>query len=152
MKTNPRTSGFTLIEVTLAMGVTLIGLLAVLGMVANGLRSSRNAVDNCIPAMIASDIFGQVRSDFHNYKDQTIDLSLITQRPSPETLTYDITGTTNGLPYYQANIFFGDLIDLIGLSAAMATNLVRVRVEVSWPGTNSPPHTNTFITQVSKLW
>jgi uncharacterized protein (TIGR02598 family) len=143
-------NGFTLVEVTLALAVVLIGLMAVLGMVANGLKSSRSAAENCVPAMIANDIFNQCRGPYRSYVNAT-DLSTFRQQ---ETRVYDINGVAvgNASPnrYYDTTIYYENVA---GVPAAQNQYVARLRVQVCWPALSTPcPNTNTFITQVAKLW
>jgi len=140
-------SGFTLVEVSIAMAVALIGLLAVIGMVANGLKSSRSAIDNAIPAMIANDIFSQVRATYSTYWNGA---SLNTSsKPTDPNLYYDAFGVTNNVtPYYQVAITYANDITF-PVSLQQGVTLVQVRVY--WPsGTTN--NANIFATKVVKLW
>lgn len=49
-----RASGFSLIEVTLAIGIAAIVLLAILGLISNGIRASRASVEENRAANLAS--------------------------------------------------------------------------------------------------
>ncbi len=141
-------AGFTLVEVTIALAVVLIGLLAVLGMVANGLRSSRSATENCVPAMIAQDILNQIKATYTSYAAG----QPLTTKPNPETLHYDIEGAPTNVPaYYQTVISY---TTVPGLPASANPNITRVIIEVYWPTAAAPnfPNTNVFISQVTKLW
>jgi prepilin-type N-terminal cleavage/methylation domain-containing protein len=54
--------GFTLVEIVLAMAVAAIGLVAVLGLIPQGLQASRDAADNTISATLVHDIFSTIRT------------------------------------------------------------------------------------------
>ncbi len=91
--------GFSLIEVCVAVGVVIVGFVGVLGMLINGIQSSRTAAENCIPAMIADDIFNQLNANYCGYY-QSVVLS-----PNPTNIpiaTKDGTASavfTSGDPY-----------------------------------------------------
>jgi uncharacterized protein (TIGR02598 family) len=142
------TAGFTLVEVTIALAVVMIGLMAVLGMVANGLRSSRSAVDNCVPAMIANDVFSQVKAEFHSYVEGR-DLSSIR---TPEVSYHNIEGisTNEAFSYYKGRIVYRNVPGLHG-GSAVNDNVVQVLLEVTWPFPTYQS-TNIFITNVARLW
>ena len=55
-------SAFSLIEVVLALAVSAIGLVAILGLLPQGLQASRDAADNTISATIVHDIFSTLRA------------------------------------------------------------------------------------------
>jgi uncharacterized protein (TIGR02598 family) len=57
-----RTSGFSLVEVTLALGVMAFALVAILGIVPVGLNSARESVDASHTALIAQDVFDRMRA------------------------------------------------------------------------------------------
>ena len=141
-------AGFTLVEVTLSLAVVMIGLMAVLGMVANGLRSSRSAVDNTVPAMIAHDVFSQVKAEFHSYVEGR---NLFSAR-TPEVGYHNIEGiiTNQAFAYYKSRIVYRDVPGLHG-GNAVNENIVQVLLEITWP---SPTYqsTNVFVTNVVRLW
>lgn len=147
------TGGFTLVEVTIALAVVMIGLMAVLNMVANGLRSSRSAAENCVPAMIAQDVFNQIRTEYKTYGGLSFPTLPATPMPNLETFYSNIDGTpTNAAgAYYRTDVSY---IDMPGVPATARPNIVRVLVEVYWPSAASPnyPNTNVFVSQVAKLW
>jgi uncharacterized protein (TIGR02598 family) len=148
-------NGFTLVEVTLALAVVLIGLMGVLAMVANGIKSSRSAADNCVPAMIANDVFNQVRGPYRSYVNRTDLTTYRTPETTPEQQAYDINGAglssiTDQRRYYLVSMHYEDVLPPSAPSGTRQ-NLTRVRVHVTWPAPNFPT-TNTFISQVARLW
>ncbi|MEY2480538.1 MAG: hypothetical protein QOI04_1465 [Verrucomicrobiota bacterium] len=58
-----RQSGFSLVEVTLAIGIIGFALLAIFGLIPVGLKSSRDAVDDTKTSLMAQDIFNRVKSE-----------------------------------------------------------------------------------------
>jgi prepilin-type N-terminal cleavage/methylation domain-containing protein len=59
---NRRANAFSLIEVVLALAVSAIGLVAILGLLPQGLQASRDAADNTVSATIVHDIFSTIRA------------------------------------------------------------------------------------------
>jgi uncharacterized protein (TIGR02598 family) len=55
-------AAFSLIEITVAIGVISIALLAILGLVPIGMKSGREAVDATRTSLIAQDVFNRVRA------------------------------------------------------------------------------------------
>jgi uncharacterized protein (TIGR02598 family) len=154
-------SAFSLVEVAVAVAVIAIGLLVILGMFPQGLQASRNAADNTLSAMIAQDIFNDVRAQSVN---PTFSLSL----PSPnlslcigcnpsQTLGY-ILGSDTAWFDAQGNIVAGT--DPSRYFKVQATYnpypggilpLSEVIVTVAWPGQSAAPaNKNVFITKIAK--
>ena len=59
---NPR-SGFTLIEILLAIGILAIGITSVLFLFTMGVRSHRRAVDRTRGSLLAATVLSQIRAD-----------------------------------------------------------------------------------------
>lgn len=53
---------FSLVEITVAIGVIAIALIAILGLVPVGMKSGREAVDATRTSLIAQDIFSRMRA------------------------------------------------------------------------------------------
>lgn len=53
---------FSLVEMSLAIAVIAVGLLAVIGLLPQALHSARNAADNSLVATIVQDLFTQLRN------------------------------------------------------------------------------------------
>jgi uncharacterized protein (TIGR02598 family) len=63
LKTTARTrAGFSLIEVSIAMAVAAVGLIAIIGLLPPGIQSSRDAADNTIAASVVQDVFSTIRA------------------------------------------------------------------------------------------
>ena len=58
-----RRSGFTLIEILLAIGILAIGITAVLFLFTMGARSHRRAVDRTRSSLLAETVINQIRAD-----------------------------------------------------------------------------------------
>ena len=132
-----RPTGFTLVEVVLALGVISIGLVAVLGMLPVGLRASRGASDDTQMA--------QVGQDFISYYQQ---LALTSANYNGANVLAPMSYTTNWLyeviPYHVH-------VDITGSGFPQMTNgntnlLSRVSIFVWRFGSK----TNIFVTEVAR--
>ncbi len=61
--TNTRTSGFTLVEVLIALAILAVGLLAGVALLIDGLRASRGALLQTSASMLAVDIADRIRAN-----------------------------------------------------------------------------------------
>ena len=59
----PETAAFSLVEVTLALGVAAIALLAILGLVPTGLQTQQTSIQQTTANQIISTIFSALRAD-----------------------------------------------------------------------------------------
>jgi uncharacterized protein (TIGR02598 family) len=132
-------SGFSLVEIMLALAVIAIGLVAIIGLIPQGIQASRDAADNTLVATIVHDTFNEYRQD-----------ALLAWPPVLSTnLYYDAAGTnqvTNSSPdrYYY--------VHLNSQPSPSAPNLLVVSARVTWPdklGTVYPLNTNIFVTSIA---
>lgn len=65
-----RACGFTLIEVTLAIGIVGVGLLSTLGLMSVGLSAFHSATDRTIHAQITQQLVGTIRQTDFSRLDQ----------------------------------------------------------------------------------
>ena len=146
-----RRSGFSLIEVMLALGVIAIGLIAIVGMIPQGVQASRDAADNTLSATIAHDIFDTIRADPFtsvNLSGLGFPTALYNlQNPALGILAYfDAQGLTPATPqdrYYKIALNFQPQS---GLPSSVVTAIV------TWPdkGTAALPiNTNVFVTEIA---
>jgi Tfp pilus assembly protein PilV len=56
------THAFSLIEVTLALAIVAVGLIAIIGLLPQGIQASRDAADNTLAATMAQDTFSNIRA------------------------------------------------------------------------------------------
>lgn len=56
-----KTAAFSLVEVTLAIGIIAFGLLAIIGLLPVGMNSGRESVDATHAQLIAQDVFDRIR-------------------------------------------------------------------------------------------
>lgn len=155
LPSSPRNrSGFTLVEVTLAIAVALIGILGVLALLPQGMQSARSAADNTISATIVQNIFNQLHTgDFaSNVVCRDVDcvntpLTLDLRQQQNGTLYFDQSGLpTNGSSssptYYE--------VTLNCQPQSGNQNLSLVQAIVIWPGfAKIPPNTNIYTTAIT---
>lgn len=58
-----KSAGFSLVEVTLAIGIIAFALLAIFALIPVGLNSSRDAIDDTTTSLIAQDIYNRIKSE-----------------------------------------------------------------------------------------
>jgi type II secretory pathway pseudopilin PulG len=155
-------AAFSVVEVTLALAIIAIALVAIIGLLPQGVQSSRNTADNTMAATILQDTLSQCRSQpFDNIQicnqwnpggncintvkiDLTVDnLGLGT---IPDVLDYDQDGyITNGISYYRLTIRHSRD------PALLPSSLARVSAVVSWPARSSSPLNNvTNVTMIAR--
>lgn len=128
-------AGFSLVEVMVALVVIAVGLIAIVGLIPQGIQSSRSAADNTLVATIVHDTFNGFRQ-----------LALTSTWPplsAPQDIYYDVAGT-NAAPaipdrYYR-----------IHLTPQSTPFLLVVTAVVTWPAKSAAPaNTNVFVTQIA---
>jgi uncharacterized protein (TIGR02598 family) len=135
--------GFSLVEIMLALAVIAIGLVAVIGLIPQGIQASRDAADNTLAATIAHDTFNQMRQQ-----------SLIpagTWPPVSQTVYYDALATNviNAVTDPQDAYFRVVVTPQLSVSVQ---GLYVVTASVTWPAkptTVSPLNTNIFVTTIA---
>jgi len=141
-----RRSAFTLVEVTLALAVMAIGLIAILGLIPQGVQSSRGAADNTIAATIVQDTFSRIRQNV-----MTVTWPPTPPWPSPITAStyYDVGGTN--IETAAQNQYF--LVQLTS-SGGSEPNLLVITATVTWPANSSmtalPINTKVFVTEIAR--
>jgi uncharacterized protein (TIGR02598 family) len=142
-KRRRKVMGFTLVEVTIAMGVVAFGFIAILGLLPKGLTTFRSAMDNSVGAQIAQIVLND------------------SQQQDFDTLIAN--GSTNSVRYFddQANelrvsdrsraIYHANTRILLGTGmpgAATNMNLVTVTIQVA----NNPGNRPLLTESNSTLW
>jgi uncharacterized protein (TIGR02598 family) len=150
-----------LIEVVLALAVSAIGLMAILGLLPQGLEASRNAADNTISATIVHDIFSTLRAG--QFTTATNVNSLGFSLPigpvcNLQTFTgstsagFDQAGFTTNSASGQPNAYYKVVLTFqpeapVGTPASVSV----VTATVVWPALSaSPINTNVFVTKVAQ--
>src|SRR5579862_5115875 len=134
-------SGFSLVEIMLALAVIAVGLIAVIGLIPRGIQASRDAADSTIIATIVHDTFNNLRLE------ATQTTSTFPPADLTKELYYDITGTnqtTSPSPDTYYHIHFK--------TGVSTPTLVQFAAIVTWPdkGQTKPPvNTNIFFTSLA---
>lgn len=144
--------GFSLVEVMIAMGVVAIGLIAIIGLIPQGIRASRSAADNTLSATIVHDVLDAVRvSPFTSVDLSKYGFTFTPPGPydlrsfnAPISAFFDSSGLTPATPqdnYYKVVLKFQPQ-GTLPLSLVTAT--------VSWPAKSASPLNNiTNFTQIA---
>lgn len=131
--------GFSLIEVTIALGIVAISLIAIFGLLPMGLTTFRSSIDRTVASQIAQNIINQARqTDFSSLSD------LATLTGSPKRFTEDGDETTDpAKTIYVAKVEVTTSVTLP--SSAANTSMAKIRVRVA----NSPSGSEAVITSNS---
>ena len=147
-------AAFSLVEVTLALAVMAIGLIAILGLIPQGVQSSRDAADNTLAATIAHDTFSLLRTNaFRNAilcdtctTPQDLSTYNTTTGSPLVSNAYDQAGfSTNdwGGAYYKVVLAFQPQTPLM---------LTRVTATITWPAqSKNPLKTDVFVTEIAQF-
>ena len=130
MRMRPRErAGFSLVEVTLALGVMAICLIAVFGLLPAGLNSNQAAIQQTA----ASAVLTMISEDLHS-TPKTANSSLRFNIPIPDgTILYF---TENGTPDSQANSRYRVVLTFTPSTNRLATN---GRILITWPAQQDDP-------------
>jgi len=114
-------SGFSLIEITLALGVTSFCLLAILGLFSVGLRAGQQARDYTTIAGASSLVMSRVQA------------SSTEGFPFPSTLFFDAHGqvTNSNAALYVCDITKTTVSESV--LPAVSTNLGLITMRFTWP-------------------
>ena len=151
--------GFTLVEVTLAIAVALIGIVGVLAILPQGMQSARSAADNTITATIVENLFSQLRAgSFNNIVicpdtnncNSPVKIDL-TQTQNAPALFFDQTGSivntnnsNNNNIYYRVNLTWQPQ------NLNQPQQLSEVTATVYWPAFSPhPANTNIYTTAIA---
>jgi uncharacterized protein (TIGR02598 family) len=140
------TSAFSLVEVTLALGIAAFCLIAVFGLMPVGMQTNRNAKSQTRATNLMAAVMADVRATPRT-KTQSLQFCIPLSGATPPPLYFDsegrcasnLAGTTNlcGATWnppletrYQVNITFP--------SAGSLTNAKFADVKVTWPAPATP--------------
>jgi uncharacterized protein (TIGR02598 family) len=147
LKKRARTqAGFSLVEIMLALAIIAIGLIAIIGLIPQGVQSGRGAVDNTLAATIAHDTFNGIRLQ----AQKAWPPSTLTVPPLPLTIQqdicYDAAGTDQVDCVTSADRYFH--VHLV--PQLPSPGLLTVAAIVTWSAKSTvPANTNFFFTQIA---
>ena len=125
-------SGFSLVEVTLAIGIVAFALLAIIGLIPVGLNSSRDAIDATHSSLIGQDVQTRVKSSVTSATFSGGDTTLPPWYYNRDGVFVDVS--TNG---YNTVLYRADAIIHGTWNSALpnvdATVLRPVTVKLGWP-------------------
>lgn len=158
-----RRRGFSLVEVTLAIGIVAFGLLAIFALVPAGSTASRDAANDTSIILITNDLYNRTRATTNRgaYFDGTFARVPLTTGPSPaptpvplpapwsltspQTVTwyYDVSGTYRAEAlnspgdfsnaFYRADVTFGTTWSAIPSPTLDLGQLRPVTARIQWP-------------------
>lgn len=136
-----RQRAFSLVEVTIALGVAGFCLLAIVGLLQSGLTSERSTVDQTFATGVLADIYDDLRatpSGSNVSSDLKIDLS--GSQGTPQVLFFSGTGYPTGAKGSAAtsDSRFRAGVQVDPITNSLGTNAVRARIFVSWPAATDP--------------
>jgi uncharacterized protein (TIGR02598 family) len=140
-------SGFTLVEVTLALGIASFCLVALLGLIPVGLNSNMTAIEQTSANAVLSAIVADLRATQSSPTNQSVTSATYNiaippnpvSEPSGTTLYFDSTGrfhrTKEPTSRYRVDVVFP--ANTSGATSAASTSSDRaatlVNMEISWP-------------------
>jgi uncharacterized protein (TIGR02598 family) len=133
--------GFSLIEVTIALGIVSFALIALFGLLPTGLTTFRSSIDRSVASQIAQNIINQARqTEFSSLS------TLATPAGSPKRFTEDGDETTDATKtIYVAKIEVETSVSLPADLPTTNTSMAKIRVRV----VNSPSGSEAAFTSNS---
>lgn len=125
----PGPHGFSLIEVTIALGVAAFALIAILGLLQTGLTSQKATTEQTAATSIATMIYSDLTAAAGTNTTPQLKIDLSSTPPSPQTIYFSEGGKPTGA---------------IG-SAAVAASRYRASVDIKPVATNSKAPTGVRI-------
>lgn len=128
----PFSRAFSLVEVTLALGIIAFALLAIVGLIPIGMKSAREAVEDTRTGLILQDAANRTRSFLGA-------ATTVPAAPATVTWWYDSRGGVRPQPqawpdaetFYRVDVRYGPLAS--ALTNVGATNLLAATISIGWP-------------------
>jgi uncharacterized protein (TIGR02598 family) len=123
-----KTSGFSLVEVTLALGIAAFCLIAVFGLMPVGMQTNRNATSRTAATSIMTAVMGDLRA---------------TPKANTTSAQFGITFGTNTTLYFDGTGQFTTSLGTnsryqLNLTWSGSTGLRYADVKVTWPAAATP--------------
>ena len=116
-----KTSGFSLVEVTLALGIAAFCLIAVFGLMPVGMQTNRNATSRTAATSIMTAVMGDLRA---------------TPKANTTSAQFGITFGTGATLYFDGS---GQVTTLLGTNS-------RYQLNVTWYGTSTLSYADLKVT------
>lgn len=133
--------GFSLIEVTIALGVVSFALVALFGLLPTGLSTFRRSIDRSVASQVAQGIINKARqTDFASLS------TLVTASGSPKRYTEEGEETTDSAKtIYVAKVDVEFQVAVPAATTFQNASMAKIRVRVA----NSPNGNETAVTSDS---
>lgn len=133
---------FSLVEVTIALGIASFCLLSILGLLLTGLTSEKSTVGQTIASSLLSQVYSELASaSGTDAKTKTLEISLSqTSMATPQTLYFSESGKPTGQigTAPTADSRYRVSIGLQRPTAPTAHAPTIVRIIVTWPAAADP--------------
>ncbi len=146
-------AGFNLIEVTLAVAVVAVGLLAILGLLGGGITAGRSVGDETIASQLAADILAERRAIGYTDTSTIVEIGSLVNTTNYtdyfDAEGFDITTTSNA-PYFRV------VSEVKAHPVLTDTNqIAQVFITIAWPmgpSSNEVGNVTTrlYITQITR--
>ena len=157
-------AGFNLIEVSLAIAICAIGLIALIGLIPTGTEAARRAADDTMAASLASDVLHWRHITFYtNGTYFPLGTTSMAVRPMTVSMTLDATGNQATNEDGSVNKFYTSPYFYVTCEAkdhpqfGGNPDIGRMIVTVQWPcyaGTGQPVSNSTrrvFISNMARM-
>ena len=167
------TSGFSLVEVMISIGIVAFAVVGILTAFPVGIEAARDARDENTAALIADNIFTSMRSQAWTTPAGAANLK-VPRMPTPTTInpgSYDNSWFGGAGPTYPNMIYFardGQPSYSVTMSKAVGSGpsagdafkpdegyfgvQIYINRDPFGPGNNNPPHSNTKPDESVKYW
>lgn len=150
------TRAFSLVEVTMAIGIVAFALTAIMGLLSITLKNSKSAQDDTLVAEMTGDLIGYLRkqpfNDIPNLTNIYFDLN--GKRINPVNSSGVIQGMTPGAALTAGAVYECQPVvvgDPRTVSASGATNLWRLTLNFQWPpGASKSPNRKSIHADIAR--
>jgi uncharacterized protein (TIGR02598 family) len=123
MRRHSQRSGFSLVEVVMAIGIASFALLAIVGLLPVGMKSVQNASEQAAAANVANSIAHALRSA------ERINATTFSNSFSSQPIVYTIAGAPSTIVW--------DTLDLNGSTTNTASARLKARLVITPPSTSN---------------
>jgi uncharacterized protein (TIGR02598 family) len=141
---------FSLVEIVIALAVISIGLIAVVGLIPQGVQSARDAADNTLAATIVQDTFNEMRLIASTSGATWTPNWNASGYPNFPEIYYDAAGTNQVTTLTSPDRYFH--LHILAQPWPTNPNLLTLMGTMTWPdkaGVTAPLNTNYFFTTIA---